>query len=69
MEFVAVLFVSRPRIVMCEASDGHSYRQLVKGDDDIRQDAVMMQVSVIIYDPLCNGIIVLHGAASSLLHP
>jgi serine-protein kinase ATM len=34
----------RPRIVQCHATDGQQYRQLVKGDDDIRQDAVMMQV-------------------------
>lgn len=26
-------------------ADGHSYKQVVKGNDDSRQDAVMQQVS------------------------
>jgi serine-protein kinase ATM len=34
----------RPRIIQCHATDGHQYKQLVKGEDDIRQDAVMTQV-------------------------
>eukprot|EP00611_Tribonema_gayanum_P014864 TRINITY_DN2637_c0_g1_i3.p1 TRINITY_DN2637_c0_g1~~TRINITY_DN2637_c0_g1_i3.p1 ORF type:complete len:1520 (-),score=404.55 TRINITY_DN2637_c0_g1_i3:1308-5348(-) len=34
----------RPKIVRCLGSNGVWYRQLVKGEDDIRQDAVMMQV-------------------------
>ncbi|CAN0101708.1 unnamed protein product, partial [Laminaria digitata] len=33
----------RPKIVHCEDSTGERYRQLVKGADDIRQDAVMEQ--------------------------
>jgi hypothetical protein len=33
----------RPKIVMCEGSRGGRFRQLVKGEDEIRQDAVMEQ--------------------------
>eukprot|EP00903_Cladosiphon_okamuranus_P016144 g14899.t1 len=36
--------IHRPKIVHCDDSAGHRYRQLVKGADDIRQDAVMEQV-------------------------
>ena len=36
--------VHRPKIVVCIGSKGGSYRQLVKGEDDIRQDAIMSQV-------------------------
>ncbi|GAA5987268.1 hypothetical protein JCM10908_001886 [Rhodotorula pacifica] len=32
-----------PKIVVCRGSDGIGYKQLLKGDDDIRQDAVMEQ--------------------------
>ncbi|GAA5876129.1 hypothetical protein JCM3774_003506 [Rhodotorula dairenensis] len=32
-----------PKIVVCRGSDGVGYKQLFKGDDDIRQDAVMEQ--------------------------
>ncbi|BGP25635.1 hypothetical protein Rt10032_c06g2946 [Rhodotorula toruloides] len=32
-----------PKIVTCVGSDGKRYKQLLKGDDDIRQDAVMEQ--------------------------
>ena len=34
----------RPKIVNCIGESGKRYRQLVKGEDDIRQDAVMQQV-------------------------
>jgi len=34
----------RPKIVICTGSRGGRYKQLVKGEDDIRQDAVMQQV-------------------------
>ena len=34
----------RPKIVMCYGSNGGEYRQLVKGEDEIRQDAIMSQV-------------------------
>ncbi|KAM4589980.1 serine-protein kinase ATM [Fundulus diaphanus] len=36
--------VNLPKIVDCVGSDGRSRRQLVKGQDDLRQDAVMQQV-------------------------
>ncbi|RPD76341.1 hypothetical protein L226DRAFT_505666 [Lentinus tigrinus ALCF2SS1-7] len=38
--------VNLPKIIKCYGSDGHSYRQLFKGEgeDDLRQDAVMEQV-------------------------
>jgi ataxia telangiectasia mutated family protein len=34
----------RPKIVVCYGSNGGEYRQLVKGEDEIRQDAIMSQV-------------------------
>lgn len=36
--------ISRPKIISVRGSDGHLYKQLVKGGDDMRQDAVMEQV-------------------------
>ena len=36
--------ISRPKIIKIEGSNGMIYRQLVKGGDDVRQDAVMQQV-------------------------
>uniref|UniRef100_A0A1A7X0C2 non-specific serine/threonine protein kinase n=1 Tax=Iconisemion striatum TaxID=60296 RepID=A0A1A7X0C2_9TELE len=36
--------VNLPKIIDCVGSDGKSRRQLVKGQDDLRQDAVMQQV-------------------------
>lgn len=36
--------IHRPKIVVCIGSQGGSFRQLVKGEDDIRQDAIMSQV-------------------------
>ena len=36
--------ISRPKIIICVGSDGKYYKQLVKGGDDMRQDAVMEQV-------------------------
>ncbi|XP_021355309.1 serine-protein kinase ATM-like isoform X2 [Mizuhopecten yessoensis] len=36
--------INLPKIISCIGSDGKSYRQLVKGRDDLRQDAVMQQV-------------------------
>jgi hypothetical protein len=36
--------ISRPKIVECLGSDGCWYKQLVKGGDDMRQDAIMEQV-------------------------
>eukprot|EP00934_Nitzschia_sp_Nitz4_P002999 Nitzschia sp. Nitz4//scaffold58_size112336//77092//87879//NITZ4_004044-RA/size112336-snap-gene-0.158-mRNA-1//1//CDS//3329555022//2989//frame0 len=34
----------RPKIVVCLGTQGGEYRQLVKGEDEIRQDAIMTQV-------------------------
>jgi ataxia telangiectasia mutated family protein len=36
--------ISRPKIISCLGSDGRWRKQLVKGGDDMRQDAVMEQV-------------------------
>ena len=36
--------IHRPKIIICLGTKGGKYKQLVKGDDDIRQDAVMQQV-------------------------
>jgi ataxia telangiectasia mutated family protein len=34
----------RPKIVICIGSKGGRFKQLVKGEDDLRQDAIMQQV-------------------------
>ncbi len=39
------------QVVECAGSDGVRYKQLVKGKDDMRQDAVMQQVCVVV---LCS---------------
>lgn len=36
--------IHRPKIIYCHGSDGQSYKQLVKGQDDTRQDLVIEQV-------------------------
>ncbi|KAL3669905.1 hypothetical protein V7S43_005283 [Phytophthora oleae] len=36
--------IHRPKIIYCYGSDGESYKQLVKGQDDTRQDLVIEQV-------------------------
>jgi serine-protein kinase ATM len=36
--------VSRPKIIMCIGARGGRYKQLVKGNDDVRQDSIMSQV-------------------------
>ena len=36
--------IHRPKIVECLGADGRKHKQLVKGRDDVRQDAVMEQV-------------------------
>jgi len=36
--------IHRPKIVKCHGSKGTIFKQLVKGEDDLRQDAIMQQV-------------------------
>ncbi|KAE9399525.1 hypothetical protein BT96DRAFT_965594 [Gymnopus androsaceus JB14] len=36
--------INLPKIINCTGSDGRKYKQLFKGKDDLRQDAVMEQV-------------------------
>lgn len=36
--------INRPCLIFCIGSDGLAYHQLVKGNDDMRQDAVMQQL-------------------------
>src|SRR3990167_5192867 len=43
-EFTLVGGVNVPKLIVCTGSNGKSYQQLVKGKDDLRQDAVMQQV-------------------------
>ena len=38
---------------MCKGSDGRNYKQLVKGKDDLRQDAVMQQLFEAVDTLLC----------------
>ncbi|XP_048349844.1 serine-protein kinase ATM [Sphaerodactylus townsendi] len=44
--------VNLPKIIDCVGSDGRERRQLVKGRDDLRQDAVMQQVF-----QMCNSLL------------
>ena len=41
---VAQSGLSKPKIVVCQGSDGKRYKELVKGGDDTKLDAVMQQV-------------------------
>lgn len=36
--------IHRPKIIQCIGSKGTRFKQLVKGEDDMRQDAIMQQV-------------------------
>ncbi|KAJ8604462.1 hypothetical protein CTAYLR_000935 [Chrysophaeum taylorii] len=54
--------IHAPKILRCVGSDGRKYRQLVKGCDDVRQDAVMEQV----FDAL-NDIVVAHFSKRRLV--
>lgn len=47
--------VNAPKKVSCLCSDGKFYPQLVKGRDDMRQDAVMQQIFTIMNNMLKNN--------------
>ena len=47
--------INLPKIISCIGSDGVSRRQLVKGKDDLRQDAVMQQVFHLVNKLLCKN--------------
>ena len=47
--------IHRPKIVKCIGSKGGIFKQLVKGEDDIRQDAVMQQVFSTVNNLLRGG--------------
>ncbi|KZT65045.1 hypothetical protein DAEQUDRAFT_677538 [Daedalea quercina L-15889] len=46
--------LNRPKITICVAEDGTQYKQLYKGGDDLRQDAVMEQVFELVNIILCR---------------
>ena len=50
--------INAPRVVKVNSSDGKTLKQLVKGNDDLRQDAVMQQVF-----GLCNRLLNQNAAA------
>lgn len=43
-KFTLVGGLNLPKLIECYGSNGLKYKQLVKGRDDLRQDAVMQQV-------------------------
>ena len=43
-EFDTAGGINLPKIIKCHGTDGLLYKQVVKGEDDMRQDAVMQQV-------------------------
>ena len=43
-EYVMVGGINAPKKISCVGTDGHSRPQLLKGRDDLRQDAVLMAV-------------------------
>eukprot|EP00818_Percolomonas_sp_WS_P004312 CAMPEP_0117435454 /NCGR_PEP_ID=MMETSP0759-20121206/490_1 /TAXON_ID=63605 /ORGANISM="Percolomonas cosmopolitus, Strain WS" /LENGTH=2884 /DNA_ID=CAMNT_0005227003 /DNA_START=126 /DNA_END=8781 /DNA_ORIENTATION=+ len=46
--------VNLPKIIKCNGSDNKAHRQLVKGNDDLRQDAVMQQLFDVVNNLLQN---------------
>jgi ataxia telangiectasia mutated family protein len=51
-KFFAVGGINTPKRIECIGSDGIRYKQLVKGKDDLRQDAVMEQIFSVVNDLL-----------------
>lgn len=47
--------VNKPKKIKCRCSDGRKYTQLLKGKDDMRQDAIMQQVFGILNDMLADN--------------
>lgn len=46
--FTVLNGINSPKLIECQASDGRIYKQLLKGKDDLRQDAVTEQVFSIV---------------------
>jgi len=55
--------ISRPKIIGCIGTKGGHFKQLLKGDDDTRQDAVMEQVFVYV-----NGLLARQRSISGTSH-
>ncbi|PLW50604.1 hypothetical protein PCANC_06966 [Puccinia coronata f. sp. avenae] len=58
-KFTVASGLSAPKITICRGSNGISYKQIFKGGDDVRQDAVMEQVFELVNnflegDPECQ---------------
>lgn len=47
--------INAPKKVACLCSDGRTYPQLLKGKDDLRQDAIMQQVFTILNEMLASN--------------
>lgn len=47
--------INQPKRIQCLCSDGKSYSQLLKGQDDLHQDAVMQQVFTMMNDMLSKS--------------
>lgn len=47
--------INAPKKINCICSDGKEYPQLLKGKDDMRQDAIMQQVFTILNNMLQNS--------------
>lgn len=54
-KYSAVGGINLPKRIECMGSDGKQYSQLLKGKDDMRQDAVMQQVFNIMNDMLTQS--------------
>ena len=46
--------IHRPKIIVCRGTAGSYFKQLVKGEDDIRQDAIMQQVFQTVNNLFCK---------------